>query len=174
MSGALASRLTRFAAGRLRDRYPEWAEALIGEQASLSGGREELSWAVGAVRASLVASPPDIYLLALPLAILAMVVYQWSADESLRTLAVLGGLGLGLGFVKPRLFLVSGLAVGAVVAAVNGFEALSGVRPAYEIHAHSFVHSLRWLVLIAPTLAAALMGRQAGLWLQTFKEPPRC
>jgi hypothetical protein len=92
-----------------------------------------------------------------------MAIYQWSADESLITLLVVAGLSLLLGFLRPSRFLVSGVAVGIVVAAVNAFETASGIRPSYEIHHHSWAHDLRSLALVAPALLSSALGRQAGL-----------
>ena len=95
------------------------------------------------------------------LAVAAMALYQWSADEGPITLSILAALALGI--LRPSRFLVSGAAVGLVVCAVNSFETFSGVRPAYELHQHSWAHDLRWLTLIAPALLSSALGRQVGL-----------
>ncbi|THD58177.1 hypothetical protein [Phenylobacterium sp.] len=136
---------------------------MLNEHTSLAGEQDQLSWAFGALRASFVlpgeADPSYAAVLAVSLA--ALTLYQWSADESVVTLAILCLLGLGLGFLRPSRFLVSGLAVGVVVAAVNSFETVSGLHPAYEIHTHSLTHDLRWLFLLAPALASSAVGRRA-------------
>lgn len=157
----LADGLARAAAGRLRRRHPEWAEAVLNEHANLSGDEDQLGWAFGAWWASLDLSPGGaIYPMLLALSLTTMVLYQWSADESLITLGVLGLLAFMLGLLSPQRFLLSGVLVGAVVAAVNGFEALSGIRPAYEFMPRDLIHSLRWIVLVGPALAASAIGRE--------------
>ena len=160
----LADELVRRAVERMRQRRPDWAQAMMNEHHSLSGDEDQLGWAAGSFRASL--SLADLfYPVVLALGVAAMTLYQWSADESLITVMVLGLLGGTLGLVRPRLFLVSGLALGPVVAAVNGFETLSGVRPAYEAYNHSWAHDFRWLVLILPALVSSALGRWVGLKL---------
>jgi len=166
LQNGLAGLLARSAAERLRRRYPEWAEAMLNEQASLVGEQGQLDWAIGALRASLVLSARDLFYPAgLALAVGAVGLYQWRSDEGLVTVLVLSGLGLLLGFLRPSRFVVSGLVLGAVVATVNVFETLSGIRPVYEIHSHSLTHDVFWLVLVLPTLASSTLGRQAGLKL---------
>jgi hypothetical protein len=56
-----------------------------------------------------------------------------------------------------------------VVAGVNAFETLTGVRPAYEDVAHSLQHDAKWLVLVAPALLAAAVGGYAGLKLRSAR-----
>ncbi len=152
------------AAGRLRRRYPDWAEAVLSEHASLSDADNPLGWAFGAWWASLDLSPGGaLYPLLLALSLTTMALYQWSADESLMTLGVVGLLALVLGLLSPRRFLLSGVLVGVVVAGVNAFEALSGIRPAYETMPRDLIHSVRWVVLVLPALAASAVGRQLSL-----------
>jgi len=55
---SLADRLALLAAERLRRRYPDWADAMLSEQASLADGRGRLGWALGALRASFSSSRP--------------------------------------------------------------------------------------------------------------------
>jgi len=57
--------------------------------------------------------------------------------------------------------------IGLVVAGVNAFETLPGVRPASEDVAHNLRHDAKWLVLVAPALSAAAVGRYAGLKLRS-------
>jgi hypothetical protein len=158
----LADALVRAAARRLRHRHPDWADAMIGEHASLGGHRDQLGWALGSLRASF-ALEDVFYPAGLLISVMAMTLYQWSADESLVTLLVLSGLGLTLGLLWPTRFLISGVAVGMVVAAVNSFETLSGFRPAYEIYHHTWTHDLRWLLLVLPALASSALGRRLAL-----------
>ncbi len=66
-----------------------------------------------------------------------------------------------LGALRPRLALLSGALVGLVVAGVTGSEALSGIRPTCEAQAHTLVHSLLWLVPLAP----AVLSATAGAWI---------
>jgi hypothetical protein len=161
----LSDVVIRAAAARLRRRHPEWAEAMLNEHASLPGQANPLRWALGSLQASF-AVEDGIYPPILALGVVAMALYQWSADESLITLSILSGLSLLLGILRPSRFLVSGVAVGVVVAAVNGFETASGIRPGYETHHHSWAHDLRWLVLVAPALLSSALGRQVGLRLE--------
>jgi hypothetical protein len=160
----LADELTRLAVLRLRRSHPDWAEAMRSEHAALAGRPEQLGWAFGSLRASLsMTALRDIYYPAvLALAVVAMALYQWSADESLFTLLILSGLSLALGWLRPKHLWTSGLALGAVVCAVNGFETLSGVRPAYEVHHHTWAHDLRWLSLVLPALVCSAVGGQIG------------
>ncbi len=165
----LAARLIRHAERRLRQIRPDWADAMIGETRLLESDGERLRWAAGCALAS-YRTPESLagaaYPAALLLGIAGMAGYQWSADESLRTLVLLGLVGLIVGVVGPRRVLVSGIAIGLVVAAVNGFETISGLRPAYETKAHSLAHDARWLVMVAPALLAATVGGALGQWLR--------
>lgn len=163
----LAERFTRLASRRMQRRYPEWAVAIEREHDSLAGGEGQLRWAFGALQASFALAPPDVsYPAALGLSLAAMTLYQWSADEGLMTVVVLSGLGLALGFLRPKWFLVSGLAVGVVVAAVNGFEWLSGIRPDYETYPRTVANSVQWLSLVIPAIASSAAGRQIGQMLR--------
>src|SRR6202012_1602960 len=99
----VADALVRAAAGRMRRRHPDLAEAMISEHAALSGHRDQLGWAFGSLRASL--TPEDaFYPAVLALAVTAMALYQWSADESLITVTVLAVLALARGFLRPAHF----------------------------------------------------------------------
>lgn len=159
----LATAIVRVAAARLRRAHPEWADALLSEQANLARPREELAWALGSLRAA--AALEDPYALLLALAVAAMALYQWSADESLVTLAVMAALSLLLGCLRPSRCLLSGMAVGAVVAAVNAFETLTGLRPAYEAYSHTWAHDLRWLLLVPPAVASSALGGRVGAFV---------
>lgn len=163
LSAQLAHGLARLAASRMRHRHPDWSAAMLAEAASIPTEGEKLVWAIGLIRAAL-GLRDLVYPLALLLSILAMTLYQWSADENLMTLLVLSLLALAMGFLRPRHFLLSGVVVGAVVAAVNGFETASGIRPAYEAY-HSLSHDLKWLALLIPAVASSATGRQIHLKL---------
>ena len=162
----LADGLMRAATARIRRSHPDWARAMLSEHASLSDRHDQLGWAFGSLRASL-AIGNAVYPAVLALAVAGMGCYQWSADESLITLLVLSSLALLLGVLRPRRFLLSGVAVGVVVCAVNSFETASGVRPAYEVYHHTWGHNLRWLALLAPALLCSLLGRCISLKLLT-------
>jgi hypothetical protein len=71
-------------------------------------------------------------------------------------------ISLVLGALRPRQALISGAVVGLVVTGVIGFEALTGIRPAYEARAQTLAHSLYWLILLAPAVSAACMGGRIG------------
>ena len=162
----VADRLTRLAARRLRSRHPEWADAVLSENESLRDQPEQLDWAWGTLRASVAVEHQDLlYPAMLGLSVATMIVYQWCADESLATVLLLLALSLCLGLLRPRYFLLSGLAVGAVVAAVNGFEGVSGIRPAYEVHPRTLMNCVHWLVLVLPAMAGSAAGRVLALRL---------
>jgi hypothetical protein len=164
------------AASRLRRRHREWADAMASESAAILSDGERLRWSLGCALASYQA--PGAFSWAVYPAMLLtgtglMAAYQWSADESLRTVAVLSLIGLALGGLQPKRSLISGAAVGLVVTGVNGFETISGIRPAYETTVHSLLHDARWIVLIAPALIASAIGGYAGAKLQGTKEAVR-
>ena len=173
LSDRLTELLMRHATNRLRRGRPEWADAMLNEGAALASDNERLRWAAGCAIASYRAPTvmgSAIYPAALSLGVGVMIVYEWSADESLRTLAVLGLIGLILGLVGPRRVWLSGVAVGSVVAAVSAFEALSGLRPGYETHLHTLAHCSQWLVLIAPALITSALGGFAARTLRAGPE----
>lgn len=162
----LADRLTHIAATRLRRSHPDWAQAILNEHASIAGEKERLGWAFGVLRASLAVPSHDLfYPAALTLAVSLMVLYQWSADEGVATLMVLGCLGGCLGFLRPKHFLLSGFAIGLVVSAVNGFEWLSGIHPEYETTPRTLWICLHWLIFIVPGLVSSIAGRRVRLKL---------
>ena len=72
---------------------------------------------------------------------------------------------MALGFVEPSRSVFSGVVLGLVVAVTNGFETLTGIRPAYELYNHSWTHDLRWLLLILPAMASSLLGKKVALKL---------
>jgi hypothetical protein len=165
----LAERLTDAAARRLSRSHPDWAEAIRGEHLGLAEHSDQLSWAIGAFGASFVVpgALKTFYPVALAAALTVMTLYQWSADENLLTLLMLTTLNLGLGLISPQRYLVSGILVGGVVAAVLVFETLSGILPGYEKRHHNLLQDLCWLGLLLPTLGASALGRNLGLRLQT-------
>jgi hypothetical protein len=168
--GWLAKRLLGHAAGRLRRQRPDWADAMMRENSELASDDERLRWSSGCAYASYrTADAWDriAYSAALMAGVALMSVYQWSADESLGTVAVICLIGFALGLLEPRRSLISGAAVGAVVAAVNGFETLTGLRPAYETRVHSLLHDARWTFLIAPALIACVIGSYVGRKLRS-------
>lgn len=168
----LARRLIDHGSNRLRRTRPEWADAMEAESSYLASDSGRLRWAAGCAVASYRVPQgveDRVYPAALALGVALMTAYQWTADEGLLTLAVLSLLGAALGVVEPRRSLVSGLLVGLVVAGVNAFETLSGVRPAYEGAVHSLQHDAKWLVLVAPSLLASAIGGFAGLKLRSAR-----
>jgi hypothetical protein len=174
MTGSIKRRLAELlmshAAGRLRGERPEWAAAMMSESAALGCDEDRVRWSAGCAVASYRAPGAfngAIYPAALACGIALMGAYQWSTDESLGTVAVLSLIGLALGALQPRRNLTSGVAIGLVVAAVNSFETITGMRPAYETAAHSLLHDARWIVLIAPGLIASVVGGYAGRKLRS-------
>jgi hypothetical protein len=159
--GRLADFLMGHATRRLSGRRPDWAEAMRREAADL-GDDERLLWSGGCAYASYRTVYGTAYPAALAVGLALMSAYQWSADESLGTVAAIGLIGLALGVIEPRRSLISGTAIGVVVAVVNSFETLTGLRPAYEIKHHSLLHDARWTFLIAPALIACVIGSFIG------------
>ncbi len=134
---------------------------MLAEASLCTSERDRLGWAWGCWVASLRASCSTaglVYAASLPGGVGLMAAYEWSADESRATLAVLALIAAALGALRPGRALLSGVLVGLVVTGVTGFEAISGIRPAYEAHAQTLLHSLRWLILLAPALSAAGFG----------------
>jgi hypothetical protein len=173
LSRRLARHLLDHGSNRLRRTRPQWAQAMEAEALYLANDGDRLRWAAGCALASYRAPQgldALIYPAALLLGLALMTAYQWTVDEGLLTVAVLAVLGAALGLIAPRRSVVSGVLIGLVVAGVNAFETISGVRPAYEDTAHSLVHDAKWLVLVAPSLIAAAFGRYAGLKLRSARE----
>jgi len=171
----LADLFMDHAARRLRRQRPEWAEAMMSESTQLDCDDERLRWSSGCAHAS-YGTPEALHALAYPVALMAgvmlMSAYQWSADESLVTVAVICMIGVLLGLLEPRRSLISGAAIGAVVAAVNGFETLTHLRPAYEIRFHTLLHDAKWTVFIAPAVVACVVGSHAGRLLRSPSGQP--
>jgi len=168
--GWLAELLLGHAAGRLRRQRPDWADAMVRESAEVASDDERLRWSGGCAYASYRAADAwrgIAYSVALLSGVVLMSIYQWSADESLGTVAVICLIGFALGLFEPRRSLISGAAVGAVVAVVNSFETLTGLRPAYETRVHSLLHDARWTFLIAPALIACVIGSYVGRRLRS-------
>jgi hypothetical protein len=161
----LADLLMSHAASRLGSQRSEWADAMARESSELFSDDERLRWSAGCVIAGYRARAALVritYPAALVVGVMLMAAYQWNADENLGTLAVLCLIGAALGVLEPRRNLISGTAIGLVVAAVNCFETISGARPAYEATAHSLPHDARWIVLVVPALIACAAGGHAG------------
>jgi hypothetical protein len=158
----------RLAARRLEARRPDWAQAMLNERTHVSDDNADLGWAFGCLRASYATEDPArlLYLPALAVGVTLMAIYEWSADESLLTAGLTALLCLALGVVRPGRELISGLCIGLVVTGVMAFEAVTGVRPSYETHTHSVLHSLRWTIFLLPAFGAALIGAQLGRWLR--------
>lgn len=157
------------AAGRMQGTRAEWAEAMMAEADMCQSKRDRLRWAFGCWVASLrmSISPGAIaYSTALAAGLGLMTWYEWSADEGGVTVVVLGLITLVLGALRPRQAMISGAVLGLVVAGVIGFEALTGIRPAYEAGAQTLAHSLYWLILLAPALSAASVGGRIGRQLR--------
>lgn len=81
----------------------------------------------------------------------------------IATMLVLLVASGSLGWLRPKLFGVSGLAVGLVVPAIAVFSQLIRVHPGYETAheatAHGPAYAAGLLILIAPALIAAFVGR---------------
>jgi len=168
----LADLLMGHATARLHRARPEWADAMANERAFLSADDERLRWSAGCAVASYRAPHTfdwAVYPAALFACVMVVIAYQWSADEGLGTLTVIALTGLLLGMLRPERNLISSVAIGLVVSAVNGFETISGIRPAYEIRAHDLMHDAKWLLFIAPALIACVIGDCVGRKLRSVR-----
>jgi hypothetical protein len=166
--------LLRSAAARMHRKNPDWAAAMAAEAEACSSDPERLRWAWGCWVTSLNVSGRlgwAFYGAALGAGLSLMTAYEWRADESPATLAVLCLICMLLGLLSPRRALLSGALIGSVVACVLGFEALSGIRPGYEARAQTLIHSLLWTVLLVPGLASAAMGARIGRRLHPVCRP---
>ena len=160
------------AAARMHAKRPHWTHAMLAEADHCTSPRDRLAWAWGCWVASLrTSSIPGVLLYAASLlaGLAGMAAYEWSADESRATIALLGVVALILGAIRPPQAWLSGTLTGLVVAAVIGFEALSGIRPAYEIRAQTISGCLLWAGLLVPAMLAASAGAKLGRLLQAAK-----
>ena len=133
-----------------------------------------LGWAWGCWTASLRTSgamSSIVYAAALLSGLGLMTAYEWSADEGRMTVVVLGLIATSLGALHPRQAVLSGASVGLVVTCVIGFEAASGIRPAYETGSQTLLHSLHWTILLAPALSSAVLGAHVRRRLQPGLSP---
>jgi hypothetical protein len=107
------------------------------------------------------------YVVGLLLSLAIVATMEWRTDEAPLTLGALLVVCLALGWYRPRLFLLSGLVVGLVVAALNLFTLLTGIRPGYEAAAEANAHHLGYVlslaILVIPAVIAAFIGRLFGL-----------
>jgi hypothetical protein len=162
--GRLGACLLSMARRNLRKTHGEWAEAMAAEAEACTTDVGRLRWAwgcwVASLRVGLAGCVPYPLALAVGAGVLAL--YEWNADEGGETVLVLGLIAVGLGLLRPRHAVLSGLSVGLVVAAVIAFEALSGVQPAYEVHHQTLGSCLHWTILVLPSLAAAVLGGGLG------------
>ena len=169
----LSELLMAHAARRLKRQRPDWASAMASEGLQLGSDGERLRWSSGCAYAS-YRTPEFMRALAYPvllvLGVTLMSAYQWAADESLGTVAVICVLGVLLGVLQPRRSLISGVAIGVVVAAVNGFETLTGLHPAYEVRLHTLLHDAKWTVFVAPAIVACIVGRHLGQVIRSEPE----
>jgi hypothetical protein len=113
------------------------------------------------------------YIAAFLVALLIVGGTEWSTDEDMVTMLTIIVASAALACLKPRLFALSGLAVGLVVPAIAVFSQLTGMHPAYETSAQAASHGPRYaaslLVLLVPAFAGAFVGRLAVLNARTVR-----
>jgi hypothetical protein len=106
---------------------------------------------------------PMRYLAMLIWVLAAVAATEWSTDEVTITMLVILVSGGLMGWLFPRRFLLSGVAIGMVVPAIAIFSQASGWHPGYETSAETARHGAQYaaslLILIVPALIAALCGR---------------
>lgn len=165
MSGLLVTRvcgwLLASAEAQAGPRHADWARAMAAEADACGSCGKRVGWAwgcwVAGVRLGLRAEGTG-YFIALAGGVALMAATEWRMDESTGTVLVLGGIALALGALRPRQAIQSGVLVGVVVTGVIGFEASSGLRPAYEAVAQTWVQGLAWLILLVPAVGSAIAG----------------
>lgn len=88
---------------------------------------------------------------------------EWRTDEDIITMTTLLAASFILGFYRPRLFILSAICVGSVVALFSMFSLLTGYQPVYRAGADqgggSLAGAASMLVLIGAALPAAWLGR---------------
>ena len=162
--------LLRTGTGRMPTRYADWERAVAAEAQVCTSGLETMDWAWGCWVASLRVRDGRgwvIYPSALGSGLALMTAYEWSADEGPVTLLLLSLIALGLGLLRPRRALMSGMLVGLVVAGVIAFEAVTSLRPGYETRDQTLGQGLSWIVLLVPSLASAAAGGEIGRRLRS-------
>jgi hypothetical protein len=113
------------------------------------------------------------YLAALLVALVIVAGTEWSTDEDIFTMLIIILASASLGWLRPRLFALSALAVGLVVPAIAVFSQLTGLHPEYETaieaasHGAHYVASL--LVLVIPAFLAAFAGRLGATRTRTVR-----
>lgn len=102
------------------------------------------------------------YLMALLIGCGSVAMSEWRTDEDIITMTTLLAASFILGFYRPRLFVLSAICVGSVVALVSLFSLLTGYQPVYRAGADqvggSLADAASMLVLIGATLPAAWLG----------------
>ncbi len=174
MIGRLAAWLLALSGRRMRRNRADWADAMLAEAAACTSELDRLGWAWGCWLASLrtAFSPAGLaYGAALSAGCALMVAVEWSRDEGGATVLVLGLVSLLLGALRPRRALLSGALVGLVVAGVIGFEAASGIHPAYETRTQDLASSVFWLILLVPAMPSAAFGAMIGGRLHRAASP---
>jgi hypothetical protein len=102
------------------------------------------------------------YLLALLIGCGLVAMSEWRTDEDIITMTTLLVASFILGFYRPRLFILSAICVGSVVAMVSLLSLLTGYQPVYQAGAGqgggSLTDAASMLVLIGAALPAAWLG----------------
>jgi hypothetical protein len=102
------------------------------------------------------------YLMALLIGCGLVAMSEWRTDEDIITMTTLLAASFILGFYKLRLFVLSAICVGSVVAMVSVLSLLTGYQPVYQAGAGqdegSLADAASMLVLIGAALPAAWLG----------------
>jgi hypothetical protein len=106
------------------------------------------------------------YAIALLAAVAALAGFEWRTDEEIITLAVLIASSFALGAFRPRLFWLSGIAIGLVVPALALLTLVAGIRPIYETASQAAAHGTNYvlslIVLVLPAILLAWLGSLIG------------
>jgi hypothetical protein len=118
------------------------------------------------------------YAAALLVALAIVAGAEWSTDEDMFTMLTIIVASASLGWLRPRQFALSGIAVGLVVPAIAVASQLTDVHPAYETATEAASHGARYaaslLLLVVPACVAAFVGRLAGSRVRTVRNRAAC
>lgn len=106
-----------------------------------------------------------VVILILALAIVAFV--ECSTDEDMMTMLIICVTSGVIGFLFPRMFLLSGLSIGLVVPAIAVISQATAWHPGYETAAAAARHHIEYAVSLTVLIAPAIIAAALGSFLRT-------